>query len=66
MDKQLFKETGFICMLEILIKAIKCDAKIIEVPMVLKSTKRIGKSKMKIVKTSMDYLKFLIRLKLKK
>lgn len=65
-DKQLFKETGFICMLEILIKAIKCDAKIIEVPMVLKSTKRIGKSKMKIVKTSMDYLKFLIRLKLKK
>lgn len=62
----LIKESGFICMLEILMKAIHCEAKIIEVPMVLKSTKRIGKSKMKIVKTSMDYLKFLIRLKLKR
>lgn len=62
----LIKESGFICMLEILIKAIHCEAKIIEVPMVLKSSKRLGKSKMKIIKTSMDYLKFLIRLKLKR
>ena len=62
----LIEENGFICMLEILTKAIHCEAKIIEVPMVLKSTKRLGKSKMKIVKTTMDYLKFLLKIKLKK
>jgi dolichol-phosphate mannosyltransferase len=62
----LIEEQGFICMLELLIKAIKSDAKIIEVPMVLKSTNRIGKSKMKIVKTSIEYFKFLLKLKFKK
>ena len=62
----VIEEQGFICMLELLIKAIKSDAKIIEVPMVLKSTKRIGKSKMKVVKTSIEYLKFLVKLKFKK
>jgi len=55
----LVEEKGFICMLEILIKAIKSDASIIEVPMVLKSDKRIGKSKMKIFKTSISYIRFL-------
>ncbi|MBI4929478.1 MAG: glycosyltransferase [Bacteroidetes bacterium] len=57
---QIIAERGFICMLEILVKAISCEAKIIEVPMVLHSTKRIGKSKMKIFKTSMAYLKFMM------
>ncbi len=63
---KLIEETGFICMLEILMKAIKCEASIIEVPMILKSTKRLGKSKMKVFKTTMDYLKFLIKMKSKK
>lgn len=54
------KERGFICMLEILIKAINCDAKIIEVPMVLRSQNRMGKSKMKILKTTFQYFRFLI------
>jgi len=62
----LIEENGFICMLEILTKAIQCEAKIIEVPMVLRSTKRLGKSKMKIVKTTLDYLKFLFKIKFKK
>ena len=62
----LIEENGFICMLEILIKAIHCEAKIIEVPMVLKSTKRLGKSKMKIVKTTLDYIKFLFKIKFTK
>jgi len=62
----IVEEKGFICMLEILSKAIHCEAKIIEVPMILKSTKRLGKSKMKIVKTTIDYLKFLVKLKCKK
>jgi hypothetical protein len=47
-------------MIEILLKAIREDAKIIEVPMILKSNVRKGKSKMKIWKTSWSYIKFLI------
>jgi glycosyltransferase involved in cell wall biosynthesis len=57
----LISEPGFICMLEILHKAIKVNAKIIEVPTVLRSGKRIGKSKMKIFKTSLTYLSYLVR-----
>jgi dolichol-phosphate mannosyltransferase len=57
----IIEEPGFICMVEILIKAIRCKAEIIEVPMVLHSEKRKGKSKMKIIKTGRSYLKFLIR-----
>jgi len=56
----VIKEPGFICMVEILIKAIRCKAEIIEVPMKLYSGKRKGKSKMKIFKTGMTYLKFLV------
>ena len=55
----IITEKGFICMLEILIRSIKLDAKILEVPMVLKSENRIGNSKLKIIKTSIAYLKFL-------
>ena len=46
-------------MVEILIKAIKLEAKIIEVPMLLNSENRKGKSKMKIFKTILSYLRFL-------
>lgn len=56
----LISEPGFISMLEILLKAITVRASIIEVPMVLKSSNREGKSKMKIFKTSISYLKFLL------
>ena len=57
----LIKESGFVCMLEILHKAIKLNATIIEVPTVLKVANKIGKSKMKVFKTSIIYLKYLIR-----
>jgi dolichol-phosphate mannosyltransferase len=63
---EIISENGFICMLEILKKAVNCDAKIIEVPMVLQSAKRQGESKMKVFKTSMDYLRFLLFVKFKK
>ncbi|MBI4646432.1 MAG: glycosyltransferase [Bacteroidia bacterium] len=56
---EIIKENGFICMLEILIKAIKSDANIIEVPMILKSDRRKGKSKMKIIKTIFSYFRYL-------
>lgn len=57
----IINEKGFICMLEILLKSIKLDAQIIEVPMKLNSNNRIGKSKMKIFKTSKAYLIFLVK-----
>lgn len=55
------KEKGFISKVEILVKAIKQKAKIIEVPMVLNSTKRKGKSKMKVFKTILSYIRFFIK-----
>ena len=60
-NNELIKEPGFICMLEILHKAIKLNASVVEVPTTLKSSKRIGKSKMKILKTSGNYISYLVR-----
>lgn len=63
--KEIITENGFVCMVEVLIKFIKVKAKVIEVPMTLKSEDRIGKSKMKISETSIQYMKFLIKSKLR-
>lgn len=57
----LIAETGFICMLEILVKGIKEGAKVIEVPMQLHSSKRQGQSKMKVFKTTLQYFRFLLK-----
>lgn len=61
--KEPITEAGFICMLEMLLKSIRCDAKLVEVPMMLHSNKRVGKSKMKIFKTTMQYFRFLVTFK---
>lgn len=58
---KVISETGFICMLEVLMKALHAKAKVIEVPMVLHSKKRKGKSKMKLIKTSWEYVVFLFK-----
>jgi dolichol-phosphate mannosyltransferase len=57
--EELISEKGFISMVEILIKSIKQEAKVIEVPMKLMSSKRKGKSKMKLVSTILSYIRFL-------
>ncbi len=57
----VIEEPGFISMIEILLKAIKVKASIIEVPVKLLSDKRKGDSKMKKLKTSISYLTFLIK-----
>jgi dolichol-phosphate mannosyltransferase len=57
----LIQEKGFISMVEILIKTIRSGASIIEVPTKLLSNKRVGKSKMKMFKTLIDYFVFLIK-----
>jgi dolichol-phosphate mannosyltransferase len=59
----IISESGFISMIELLIKSINSGATIIEVPMTLYSGQRKGKSKMKIIKTSISYLKFIFKYK---
>ncbi len=53
--------SGFLSQIEVLLKAIKCNAKIIEVPMLLDGNKRLGKSKMKVFKTTISYIVFFIK-----
>jgi dolichol-phosphate mannosyltransferase len=62
-NPEIIREQGFICMLEILLKAIACEARIVELPLQLKSGNRIGKSKMKIFKNGVSYMKFLVKWK---
>jgi len=59
-NNKIIEQSGFICMLEILLKSIHQKAKVIEIPMVLKSDIRKGKSKMKIFSNALSYLKFLL------
>ena len=60
---EIIAEKGFISMLEVLLKSISVKAKVIEVPMVLRSDNRVGKSKMKVFKTARSYLRFLLTFK---
>jgi dolichol-phosphate mannosyltransferase len=47
---------GFECMVEILYRAARLGLRISEVPMTLDWTQRAGKSKLRIVRTSLAYL----------
>lgn len=48
---------GFECMVELLFRAARLRLRVSEVPMVLDGGRRAGKSKMKVVKTSLAYLR---------
>ncbi|MEM7040483.1 MAG: hypothetical protein AAF570_26190, partial [Bacteroidota bacterium] len=60
-NKEIIEEPGFICMVEVLKKAIRENAHIIEVPMTLNSDARVGKSKMKVFKTMRNYIRFMFK-----
>lgn len=62
-NESIITENGFLSKVEILIKAVKLNASIIEVPTTLLSQKRKGKSKMKIYKTLIDYLRLMLKSK---
>jgi dolichol-phosphate mannosyltransferase len=47
---------GFECMVEILYRAARLGLRISEVPMVLDGSRRVGNSKMKVLRTSLAYL----------
>jgi dolichol-phosphate mannosyltransferase len=50
---------GFECMVEILYRAARLGLRISEVPMLLDGTRRAGKSKMKVLRTSMAYFRLM-------
>jgi len=50
-----------VCMFEILLKAVRLNAGIIEIPMVLKSQNRKDRSKMKIFSTIAQYIRFILK-----
>lgn len=56
---RILKENGFICMIELLQKMTSLSTTISEYPLVLDTSRRVGKSKMRITKTSLEYLKYL-------
>ena len=58
---QLIRERGFACKAEILAKLAHIGATITEVPVDLDSTRRVGKSKMPILKTMLAYWRLLAR-----
>lgn len=52
---------GFECMVEVLYRAAQLQLRISEVPMLLDGTRRLGKSKMRVLKTSLAYLALAAR-----
>lgn len=57
----LFASDGFESQIEILHLAARLKLRISEVPMVLDGSRRLGKSKMKVAKTSLAYLRLVAR-----
>lgn len=58
---RLIEESGFICMLELLVKLHSLKYEITQVPMLLDSKIRAGKSKMKSFKNIKDTLRFTFK-----
>lgn len=58
---KLIEEKGFVCMVEMLVKFLAMGLKVTEVPMVLDTSKRKGKSKMKVFHTAWQYLAFIAK-----
>lgn len=56
-----YAEPGFACVIELLVRFAKLRLRIEEVPMTLRSTKRVGKSKMKVFRTVLGYFRVTAR-----
>ncbi|MCC5598022.1 glycosyltransferase family 2 protein [Nostoc favosum] len=59
--ESLFTESGFACMIDLLLKAKPLKPKIVEIPMVLRYDQKPSASKMKILKTITRTLKLLFK-----
>lgn len=58
---RFIEEPGFVCMVEVLIKISRLTDRITEVPMLLSIDERIGNSKMRVFRTIVGYLRFIVR-----
>ncbi|MCK5451018.1 MAG: glycosyltransferase [Candidatus Omnitrophica bacterium] len=58
---KFIEENGFLCAVDILLKLQRLGVQVKEVPMILRSSKRVGKSKMKTIKTILSYLKLFVK-----
>jgi dolichol-phosphate mannosyltransferase len=58
---RLVTSRGFECMVEILYRAARLGLRISEVPMVLDGSRRAGRSKMRVLRTSLGYLRLAAR-----
>lgn len=56
-----YDEKGFACVIELLVRLSKLGMRIEEVPMVLVSGRRVGKSKMKVWRTTLGYFRVIGR-----
>lgn len=56
-----YEEKGFACVIELLVRISRLGGQIAEVPMVLRSQNRRGKSKMKILPTIFGYFRVIYR-----
>jgi hypothetical protein len=57
----LIREPGFACKAELLVKLTALGARVVEVPVDLDATRRIGKSRMKVTPTLMAYGRLMMR-----
>jgi dolichol-phosphate mannosyltransferase len=57
----LIAETGFVCMVELIVKIVGAGGKVVEIPTVLHSSRRKGSSKMNMLRTTFGYLRFIVR-----
>jgi dolichol-phosphate mannosyltransferase len=57
------RETGFACKAEILVKLTALGVRVEEVPVPLDWSRRLGKSKMPVLKTTLAYWRMLLRLR---
>ncbi len=56
-----YEEKGFACVLELLVRMARLGMRIEEVPMILRGDQRVGKSKMKVGRTILGYLRVIGR-----
>ncbi|MGH8886147.1 MAG: glycosyltransferase family 2 protein [Egibacteraceae bacterium] len=59
--ERLIEEQGFACMVELLLKLRHCQPVVVEVPLVLRYDRKQGASKLKLRRTTVQYLKLLLR-----
>jgi len=59
----LTESQGFGASFEILLKALTCNSKVGEIPIVLDYGLKNGKSKMHLIPTVLNYMQFLLGLK---